>query len=138
MEHTVNLQHPSGKSFTELEVWKKARIIKNTVRELVRTFPADEKFRLVDQLIRSARSVNSNIAEGHGRYTYPDQIHFCIQARGSLSEIYNHCIDANDEHFISVEKLNSLKSEINECERLLNGYINWMRKEIEKQKPKKP
>ena len=138
MEHSVNLQHPSRKSFTELEVWKKARIIKNTVRELVRTFPADEKFRLVDQLIRSARSVNSNIAEGHGRYTYPDQIHFCIQARGSLSEIYNHCIDAYDEHFISVEKLKSLKSEINECERLLNGYINWMRKEIEKQKPKKP
>ncbi len=138
MEHTVNLQHPSRKSFTELEVWKKARIIKNTVRELVRTFPADEKFRLVDQLIRSARSVNSNIAEGHGRYTYPDQIHFCIQARGSLSEIYNHCIDAYDEHFISVEKLKSLKSEINECERLLNGYINWMRKEIEKQKSKKP
>lgn len=81
-------------SFTELEVWKKARIFKIEIFELVKAFPTEEKCRLADQLVRAIRSVNSNLAEGHGRYTFKDQIHFCVQARGSLGEIYNHLIDA--------------------------------------------
>ncbi len=83
-------------SFTELEVGKKARLLKNEIKELIETFPAEEKFRLSDQLIRSSRSIDTNIAEGHGRFTFKDQIHFCVQARGSLSETYNHLIDALD------------------------------------------
>jgi len=57
-------------SFTELAVWKKARLLKNEIQELVSTFPKEEKYRLTDQLIRSSRSINNNIAEGHGRFTY--------------------------------------------------------------------
>lgn len=73
-------------SFTELEVWKKARIFKNEIKGITTTFPLEEKFRLSDQLIRSSRSITASIAEGHGRFTYKDQIHFCVIARGSLSE----------------------------------------------------
>ena len=90
-------------SFTELEVWKKARTFKNEIAELVKTFPAEEKFRLVDQIIRSTRSINSNSSEGHGRFTYKDQIHFCIQTRGSLSESYKHLIAALDCNYITQE-----------------------------------
>lgn len=61
-------------SFTELEVWKKARILKNEIFELIKTFPLEEKYKLSDQIICSSRSINSNIAEGHGRYTYKDQL----------------------------------------------------------------
>ncbi len=86
----------SHQSFTELEVWKKARVLKNEIFELAETFPTEEKFRLVNQMIRSSRSINSTISEGHGRYTYKDQLHFCVIARGSLSETYNHLIDALD------------------------------------------
>jgi four helix bundle protein len=88
-------------------------------------------------LIRSSRSINANIAEGHGRYTYKDPIHFCIQARGSLSETYNHCIDAFDEKFINADAMKELKKEINECERFLNGYINWLREQLKKENDKK-
>lgn len=129
-----SLQKPVGRSFTELEAWRKARVLKKRIRQLTIGFPAEEKFRLTDQLIRSSRSISANIAEGHGRYTFPDQIHFCIQARGSLSETYNHCIDAYDENLITKEILLEVKSEINECERLLNGYISWLRKEHTKTK----
>ncbi len=76
----------SHKSFTELEVWKKARELKNELKKHSDDFPADERFRLTDQLIRSSRSIGSNISEGHGRYTYKDQIRFCIQARGLISK----------------------------------------------------
>lgn len=126
----------SGRSFTELEVWKKVRKLKNRLREITHSFPPEEKFRLTDQIIRSSRSVNANIAEGHGRFTYPDQLHFCIQARGSLSETLNHCIDTFDEQLINGGLLKELKEEINESEKLLNGYINWLRKELTKRKVK--
>lgn len=117
-------------SFTELGVWKKARALKNDIAELIKEFPHEEKFRLLDQLIRSSRSINSNIAEGHGRYSYKDQLHFCIQARGSLSETMNHLIDAFDCKYIPEEKLLIFKSKIDEVERILNGYITFLRKSI--------
>ena len=41
------------KSFEELDVWKKARELKNEIFQLVKTFPAEEKYRLIDQIVRS-------------------------------------------------------------------------------------
>lgn len=122
----------SHRSFTELEVWKKARELKNEIRVTSKTFPSEERFRLTDQLIRSSRGINSCIAEGHGRYSFKDQVHFCIIARGSLSETYSHLIDALDEGYIDSEKLNYYKLKIDEVERVLNGYISYLRKNIEK------
>jgi four helix bundle protein len=118
------------KSFTELEVWKKARALKNELKELTQSFPSEEKFRLTDQIIRSSRSINAVIAEGHGRYTFKDQLHFCIIARGSLSETYNHLIDALDCNYITQEQLNCYKNKIDEIERLLNGYMAYLRKNL--------
>src|SRR5260370_14099977 len=84
----MNVSQSISKSYTELEVWKKMRVLKIKIEKIAETFPGDEKFKLTDQIIRSSRGVNSAIAEGHGRYTFPDQIHFCIIARGSLGETY--------------------------------------------------
>ena len=119
----------SHKSFTELEVWKKARELKNELLPVANSFPTEEKFRLTDQLIRSSRSITANISEGHGRFTFKDQLHFCVQARGSLSETYNHLIDAFDCKYISKEQINYFKTKIDEVERLLNGYIAYLRKQ---------
>ena len=120
----------SNQSFTELDVWKKARILKNELKEIADQFPPEEKFRLSDQLIRSFRSINSNIAEGHGRFTYKDQLHFCVQARGSLSETYNHLIDAFDCRYINNNQLNYFKTLVDEVGKLLNGYITFLRKNL--------
>lgn len=117
-------------SFEELEVWKKSRIFKNEIFELVKSFPKEEKFRLVDQLIRSSRSVSTQIAEGHGRRTFPDRLRFCIIARGSLSETLNHLIDAFDCNYLTDDMLSYCRNKINEIERLLNGYINYLEKNI--------
>ena len=108
-------------NFTELEVWQKVRELKKEMETLVKGFPPEEKFRLADQMIRSARSINANIAEGHGRFTFKDQLHFCIQARGSLSETLNHLIDAFDCTYITKEQLVHYKDKIDEVGRLLNG-----------------
>ena len=124
----------SNFGFEELELWKKAREFKNHIRKLAKQFPAEEKFRLTDQISRSSRSINALITEGHGRFTYPDQIHYCIQARGSLTETINHLIDAFDEEYISEEILQSFKQKGKEVERLLNGYLVFLRKKRDENK----
>ena len=113
--------------FEQLELWKKVREFKNEISKEARKWPSDEKFKLTDQIIRSSRSINALLAEGHGRFTFADQLHFCIQARGSLSETINHLIDAFDENYITEEKLNYFKTKGKEIERLLNGYIIYLR-----------
>lgn len=120
--------------FEDLELWKKVRSFKNEIRTLSKSFPQEEKFRLTDQIIRSSRSINALIAEGHGRFTYPDQIHYCIQARGSLTETMNHLIDAIDEEYIKEEILLDFKQKAKEIERMLNGYLIFLRKKRDGEK----
>jgi four helix bundle protein len=115
--------------FEQLTVWKKAKEFRNRIRELTKMFPTDEKYSLTDQVTRSSRSVLALISEGHGRFTYADQLHFCIQARGSLTETVNHMIEACSENYINEECLEEIKQQAKEIEKLLNGYINYLRKQ---------
>ncbi len=117
-------------SFEDLEVWKESRELKNELFQLVKTFPQDEKYRLADQLLRSSRSINSQLAEGHGRKTIPDRLKYCIQARGSLSETLNHLIDAFDCNYINEQQLQYFRGRIMIVEKLLNGYVTYLNNKI--------
>lgn len=116
------------KTFTDLDVWKKSRNFKNIISLIISKFPSSEKYLLIDQLKRSSRSITANIAEGHGRYHYQENIQFCRQARGSLMETLDHLITAYDEKLITKEQLEELKIEFEEIQRLLNGYISYLKK----------
>lgn len=114
-------------SFTELETWKYARKIRILISDLAKKFPVEEKFRLTDQIIRSSRSIGNNLAEGHGRFHYQDNIRFCIMARGSLTETLDHLIVALDERIITEEILQSFQLEYESCLKLINGYIQYLK-----------
>ena len=115
-------------SFTDLDTWKQARKLRMIVSEMIKRFPTEEKFRLTDQLIRCSRSISNNIAEGHGRFHYQDNIRFCIIARGSLSETLDHIIIAKDEGIISEDPFNAFYAEYELCLKLLNGYIQFIKR----------
>lgn len=93
-------------SFEDLEVSKECRKFRKSISILAKTFPIEEKYRLIDQIIRSSRSVTANIAEGDGRFHYQENTQFCRDARGSLKETLDHLICAFDEEYISM-KINS-------------------------------
>ncbi|MBV8389227.1 MAG: four helix bundle protein [Mucilaginibacter sp.] len=115
------------KAFTDLEVWKKSRTLRNNVSELTKSFPAEERYRLADQIIRSSRSIGNNIAEGHGRFHYADASKFLINARGSAIETIDHLIIALDENYINEQAFDRFKNDCEECVKMINGYINYLR-----------
>ena len=116
-------------NFTELEVYKECRQLRIAISSLVKTcFPLEEKFRLSDQILRSSRSITANIAEGHGRHYYKENIQYCRTSRASLAETLEHLITAFDEKYISNEQLIDFKAKVDSCGRLLNGYINFLKK----------
>lgn len=115
-------------NFEELEVWKECRNLRKQISIVLKSFPSEEKYRIVDQLIRASRSVTANIAEGHGRFHFQENIQFCRQARGSLTETLDHMICAFDENYITVDQLSDFRNQYTSCLRLLNGYIAYLKK----------
>ncbi|WP_224746257.1 four helix bundle protein [Mucilaginibacter glaciei] len=113
----------------DLEVWKKSRILRNNISEIIKAFPPEEKYRLTDQIISSSRSIGNNIAEGHGRFHYLDASKFLIIARGSAVETIDHLIIALDNSFIKKEDFEQLKHDCEECSKMINGYIAYLKKQ---------
>jgi four helix bundle protein len=121
-------------SFEDLEVLQKCRAYRMEIFNLLKAFPKNEEYRLIDQLKRASRSVTANIAEGHGRFHYLDNLKFCRNARGSLNETLDHLICANDESIIENKQLENLRFSYMECFKLLNGYIAFLKKKNEEYK----
>lgn len=116
-------------TFEDLVVWQRSRELRKKVSNLAKGFPKNEQFCLVNQMIRAARSVTANIAEGYGRYHYQENIQFCRQARGSLYELLDHFTVALDERYINQSKFEEFRAEIFELIKILNGYIKYLKRE---------
>ena len=115
------------RTFEDLEVYQVAREFRKAMYGVNRRLPAFEKFELGSQIRRAAVSLTNNIAEGHGRYHYLEQIRFCLQARGSLEELLDDLNVCEDEDYLPAQELPTLKQHGWRVHQLLNGYIRWLR-----------
>lgn len=109
-------------TFEKLDVWQKSRVLVREVYRLTSNFPPDERFGLTNQLNRAIISVPSNIAEGCGRPSYKERIHFLEIAYGSLMESMTQIILAADLRYISENDLNSSREKIVEVAKMINGF----------------
>lgn len=116
------------KTFENLEVYQTAREFRKEMYAVSRKLPDHEKFGLVSQIQRAAVSLTNNIAEGHGRYHYLDQIKFMLQARGSLEELIDDLNVCVDEKYLPVNEVEKLKQHGWRISQLLGGYIRFLRK----------
>lgn len=116
-----------GYSFEDLEVYKSAREFRKKIFALIKKLPPDEKHNLMSQMRRAATSLTNNIAEGHGRYHYQENIQFLRQSRGSLEELIDDIIICLDESYAPEPTLKALKAEGYELLHRINGYVAYLR-----------
>ena len=117
-------------SFEKLEVWQETRKLVSEIYRLVGKFPKEEKYALSDQIRRAIVSVPSNIAEGTGRGSLKEQIHFVEIAFGSLMEAYCQLQLASDLRFIQEEDLANIKPRISSISNMLIGLRASIRKRL--------
>jgi four helix bundle protein len=126
-EPVVKVDAKKFQTFEDLEAYKGAREFRKAMYAICKRLPDFEKFGLISQIRRAALSLTNNIAEGHGRYHYPDQIKFCLQARGSLQELIDDLNTCADEKYLPDVEINDLKQTAWQVLHLINSYIRHLR-----------
>ena len=114
--------------YYELPVYKACRAFRKKISVMARKyFPKSEEYHLKAQVLDSSRSVTANIAEGFGRFHYQENIQYCRQSRGSLSETLEHMVTAFDEKYIMREILSEINKDYRDCLKQLNSYIKYLK-----------
>ncbi len=114
----------SKPAYKDLIVWQKSLTFANLVIDLVDHIETDRKhFRIMEQLEAAATSIPMNIAEGKGRYSRKEFVHFCFIARGSLFETMTLLEIFLLRGWISEEKFTQLEQQSNEIAKMLNSLI---------------
>ena len=106
-----------------LDVWNKSMQLTEEIYRITRSFPREEVFGLVSQMRRAAVSIPSNIAEGYGRSSNAEVLHFLYISLGSSNELDTQMLISRQQAFVSdedymiVEKLNE------DVHKMLNSLI---------------
>lgn len=111
------------KRFNDLKVWQLGVKLSVQVYAATKNYPKEEVFGLANQSRRAAVSIPSNIAEGQGRGTTKDFIHFLKIARGSLGELETQLFIAHELTYIDSDIFAQLNQMLNEEGRMLQGLI---------------
>lgn len=120
-------------SFEKLQVYKQAKEYVKDVYSLTYKFPQNERYCLCDQLKRAAVSIASNIAEGSGRNSYKDKVHFVEIAYGSLMETLCQLQIAADLGFINQDEYADLNKKVHIIAKLLSGLRKSFKDAIQSQ-----
>ena len=111
--------------YRELDVWQMSMSLCEKVYNLIRSFPAEERFALCEQLRRAVVSIPSNIAEGNGRDSKTEYARFLSIARGSLFEVQTQLELA--ERFKYIEVPEETKTLITRISKMLFSMVRKLR-----------
>ena len=109
------------KTHKDLDVWKLSFDLVTELYKLLAGFPDEEKFGLVSQMKRCALSIPSNIAEGAGRASEKEFLHFLSISLGSLLELETQLIISERLGFVTSEISAGINEKIIMIRRMLLG-----------------
>lgn len=118
------------RNYQKLDVWKTSTKLVKVVYSFTATFPKEELYGLTSQTKRAVISIPANIAEGMGRQSRKDTVHFLHIARGSVYEVETLLSVAVMINCLSDKDFRELLGLLDDVIKLLNGFINYMEKAV--------
>ncbi len=118
------------KSFTELEVWKRAHGVVLEIYKLTNPFPRSEQFGVVSQIRRAAYSIPSNIAEGFGRRSTKELLQFLTISNGSLEELRYFLILSRDLRYLSPLDFEKLEKDLKAVAQMLEALRQSLQRRL--------
>ncbi len=115
----------------DLKVYQKLCQLHIEVCNLVRTWPAEERYELSSQVRRSSNSSPANLAEKHSDRHVRNKIEGVNRARGEALETIHHLYMGKLKGYVSDAQFDTFRDRYLECVRMLNG----MEKTLEQQLP---
>jgi len=112
----------------DFELYRRARAFRQEIYKVIKKLPLEEKYCLGTQMRRASVSITNNIAEGHGRWYYQENLRFCRTARGSVGEIVDDLNVCLDEDYADHAHIDGLKALAYELIARINSYIAYLRK----------
>ena len=111
----------------QTQVYAEEKGLANRAWLLVRDWESFARWSVGRQLCASLDSVGANLAEGDGRFSDADALHFFVMARGSLRES-GYWIDVSaDRELIQMEFCEELRRSVDSIRKQINGLINYRR-----------
>ncbi|MEX2168921.1 MAG: four helix bundle protein [Pirellulales bacterium] len=112
----------------DFELYRLARQFRVRTYALIRRLPVEERYALAPQMRRAAISISNNIAEGHGRWYYQDNMRFCRISRGSVEEVIDDLNICLDEKYADADEILLLKEQAKELIARINGYLSYLKR----------
>jgi four helix bundle protein len=119
-------------SHKELKVWQKGIELVKVIYDITNDFPKAEQFGLISQIRRCSVSIPSNIAEGCGRHSDKELIHFLYITLGSASELETQIIISQELGFLEKEKSEDIQVLILEIIKMTSSLIKSIKDRTEK------
>ena len=111
-------------AYKELQVWQKGMEFANQVIQMIEGLDTPRKhFRLLEQLESAVTSIPMNIAEGKGRESKKEFIHFLYIARGSIYETLTLLEILQRQGWLDSDIFKRLESSAIEIIKMLKGLI---------------
>ena len=119
----MNLLKLIMNQFNKLEVWIRARALCKQIYLVTKNYPSSEKFGLINQMQRAVISIPSNIAEGSGRKSKNEFIHFLNISTGSAFELETQINISKDLEYITEEVEIDLLDKLHIIQKMLYNLI---------------
>ena len=116
--------------YEKLIIWQRSLEWADRVLSIAEKLETDRRhYRLIEQLEGCCTSVPMNIAEGKGRFSKKEFVHFLYISRGSLYETMTLLELFRMRKWVSMEVFIAMKGETKEIAKMLNAFINSIKKE---------
>ena len=114
--------------FEELECWKEAKVLTQTIYSYTKQSGFSKDYRLSGQITGASISIMNNICEGFDSKSNNEFVRFLTYSRRSCSEVQNCLYIALDQSYINPDAFKSTYEKCKIIRKMIDGLIRYLKK----------